>query len=289
MMEAADFRHLNAFQCVYEEKSYTNAGHALHTIRKAIRRMIDHLEEAFECQLFKDEELGKLSPSPFAERLFNDLRFLTATQRCFSEHIRNVRQNGRVLQVGSSSAVFRTRAFRYLFRKLQLMRQIKISYTSVEPDDAGRFLVSGYCDLYIGCWSGNTKRYISEEVAETTFALYVPTDRAADYSDGHLPENGYIVSLDGVEIDPAKLPRLCKGWESLPEEKWLLWLDRPDQCPDDVVIFAPEASINLSHWAAVGPVGFSNIRQTLRATFLRQHPYEFLPALTQKIRLNLNN
>ncbi|RYD49235.1 MAG: LysR family transcriptional regulator [Verrucomicrobiaceae bacterium] len=270
-----DFRHLVAFQRVYQEKNYSHAGYGIFATRKSIVRMMQNLERAFDCPLFKEGLRGELSPGPFAERLYNDLRFLNAARGRMKDHITAIHENGRVVHVGSSAAVFRTAEFRNLFRGLQSLEGIRACYSSIEIPDASKSLVSGHCDIYIGCWSGAASRFITQDAGAVSFRIY-----RRGSSDGAQTENKirYRVALDG------KMPDCPDDgeWRKLDEPRWLYWLDHPEECPVGTVVLGPDVQIDGEFWQTDESSGFGN-SLPIQASFLRQHPYEFLPALIGKI------
>lgn len=280
--EAVDFRHLSAFQTVYQEKSYSCWGKGVVSTRKSVMRMMQNLERSFHCSLFEKGALGELVPSAFAERLFNDLRFLTAARYRMMDHVRGIRESGRVLHVGSSAAVFRTQEFRNLFREIQSIHGIRTSYSPVDAADAGRLLMSGQCDLYIGCWSGTASRFVSREAGCVGFRCY--RRRGAEAATGSPPSaRTCLVALDGKPPAGETIGRALETPEIITDSKWLYWLDHPEDCPADTRIIGPEVQLDPMCWevedlGVAGPVA-----KALRVSFLRQHPYEFLPALVGKI------
>ncbi len=279
-LDAADFRHLIAFREAHKERSYTKAADRLSTTRRSLLRMIDHLEATFHCRLFEEGRDGLLTPSPFAERLYNDLRFLSASLERFRDHVEAVHKNGRVLHIGSSPGMFRTRTFRHLFRELQSITGLRASYASFHPEDAAKVLTSGHCDLYFGCWNAPAKRFVTHDVGSVPFRTFVRHKPGRAERPARNPSAGagpsFIVSLDG------KLPKPGEpGWQPLPETRWLHWLDHPEECPEGTVVCAPDMPVDPELWAEGDEVEAA--RQPLHANFLRQHPYEFLPALADRI------
>lgn len=283
--DSVDFRHLSAFQRVYQEKHYANAGQGIFTTRKSIVRMMRNLERSFDCDLFSEGLRGELVPSAFAERLHNDLRFLNAARHRMKDHIAAIHENGRILHVGSSTAVFRTSEFRNLFRELQALDGIRACYSPIHSADAGKALVSGNCDLYIGCWAGTGNRFVTQGAGAVAFRLYQrkPNDATPD-NGGNTVVNSYIVSLDG-QIPKSGAPSDETGkWQPLDDSLWLYWLDHPEECPGGTRILGPDVQIDSERWEVRDESRGRAVSQPLQASFLRQHPYEFLPMLVGKIQ-----
>ncbi|MFT3990227.1 MAG: LysR family transcriptional regulator [Luteolibacter sp.] len=281
---AVDFRHLSTFKRVYLEKSYTHAAIECSSNRKSILHMMQHLERLFDCELFREDTRGELTPTPFSDRLYNDLRFLHRAQSRLRDHIRQIHETGRVLHIGSSPSIFRTLAFRNLFRELQTLRGIRLSYTAVNAGDAGKALLDGQCDLFIGCWEGNPKRFMTIQAGKTPFRMFcrLPRSGPAPMSYDRF-KTIYLLQLEGMPQLPP-LHGFDRGWTHLPEKQWLRWLDYPGECPEDTLILAPDTSADPSIWQSAETSWTGSFQMDLHASFLRQHPYEFLPTLAGKIK-----
>ncbi|MES2659469.1 MAG: LysR family transcriptional regulator [Verrucomicrobiota bacterium] len=280
-LDSVDFRHLSAFQSVYQEKSYTGAGLGIPAARKSIVRMIQNLERDFDCRLFIEGSRGQLVPTPFAERLFNDLRFLNTARHRMKDHICAIHESGRVLHVGSSAAVFRTQEFRALFRELQTADGIRACYCPIDSADAGKALVSGHCDLFIGCWSGKGSRFVTHEAGGVFYQFY---RRGPGGAQKDLMPRACVVSLYNQVPDLPPVPDGCDSWGILNESQWLYWLDHAEECPNGTLILGPEMQVDPGCWQVVENQPESPVSQRLHVSFLRQHPYEFLPALARKIQ-----
>ena len=281
--DSVDFRHLSAFQRVYREKNYANAGQEIFTTRKSIVRMMQNLERCFDCSLFSEGLRGELVASPFAERLYNDLRFLNAARHRMKDHIAGIHENGRILHIGSSAAVFRTREFRNLFRMLQSLDGVRSCYSPIDPEDAGKALVSGHCDLYIGCWIGTGSRYLTEDIGGISFRLYRRKASGIPQSIAN-PNESYVVSLDGRIPHSGILPKSIENWRPLTDSQWLYWLDHPEECAGGSLVWGPDVQIDQDRWEIMEGHPSDSLQQPLHASFLRQHPYEFLPLLVSKIQ-----
>ena len=277
-----ELRHLKAFQQVYLSRDYTAAGHELNTNRKGVLRMIDRLEKTFHCSLFTEQERGLLVPNPFADRLFNDLRFLNSAQDSLEEHIRQMRESGRLLKIGSSSLAFRTQTFRSLFRELQTYDRVRASYIPIKSEDAAKGLAAGTCDLHVGCWQGPSKRFISLTVGSLEFRSFTRVGDSSAIDETAIP---YVIALDGMFIDSLPESGEKVSWRALPEARFLHWLDHPEECPAGTRIYGPDIPCDVRHWT-VNPCPLP-LSQTIRINFLRQHPYEFLETLGRGIHTRM--
>ncbi len=275
-----ELRHFSAFQQVYLARDYTAAGHDLNTNRKGILRLMDRLEHTFQNTLFTEPRRGILVPSPFADRLFNDLRFLNNARESLSDQVAEIRMNGRPLRVGGSPTVFRTSVFRTLFRELQISERIRASYVSVKPAEASKALTTGVCDLHVGCAHAGAGRFTSLGIRDISFRMLERKGAVPGATSG----KPWLVLLD--DTLPANLPAEITAHRLLDEQNFLHWLDHPEECPPGTRVFAPDIPFDPTHWTASEPDRTTN--RGIHVQFLRQHPYEFLPALVSGIKTRMS-
>jgi DNA-binding transcriptional LysR family regulator len=282
-----DLRHFDAFQQVYRARDLTVAGHELRTTRKTMRRMMDNLEKAFQCPLFSEPTRGQLVPSPFADRLFNDLRFLNSAQQLLEERIQATHDAGRILRVGTSPTVFRTSVLRTVFRTLQTIQGIRPTYVPVQADESSKAIASGNCDIHIGTRPCEEKRFLCEVI---THLDLIPIARTGDGMMRNISHTGtisaHVVSLDH-KTPTFKFPSHL-NLRALPESNWLRWIDHPEECPAGTIIFAPDVPSDTTHWSRADSENLSPLQKPLYLTCLRQHPYEFLPSLGGVIQSRLS-
>jgi len=272
-----ELRHLVAFQQVYLARDYTAAAHDLNVDRKGILRMMDRLEQAFRNPLFTEPRRGVLVPSPFADRLFNDLRPLNSAREALGKEVENIRTNGRPVRIGGSPTVFRSSIFRNLFRDLQISGKIRTSYVPVPAEEATKALTGGTCDLHIGCVPTTGPRFLSHLLGNLPFRMLERKGASPDT----LRSRPWIVTSEELQAEP--MVGEITEYRPLDEARFLHWLDHPEECPAGTLVFAPELPISASHWATVDTGPSASIGVHLR--YLRQHPYEFLPALVKGIKI----
>lgn len=276
-----DFRHLDIFRQVYLEASYTNAGYELHSSRRSVMKTVRDLEEVFGGDLFKEGGDGKLGPTPFGERLFNDFKPLRTAMNRLQDKIETIRVHDRVLRVGASPTIFRTTLFRKLYRELRAMPDFRISYVPVPGSQASKGLSSGYFDWHLCCGSERSDRYVSETISEIPIRTY----RRG------LPDHvgtGTCYTLKIDEITPVAVAFAGQDRQPAPhnlsEEKWLRWLDYPAECEIGTLIRAPEIAVDRQFWSETFDDDHPGPPLSLYAIHLRQHPYEFLPNLAERLR-----
>lgn len=276
-----ELRHFSAFQQVYLTRDYTTAGHDLNINRKGILRLMDRLEQTFQNALFTEPRRGTLIPSPFADRLFNDLRFLNTARESLSDRVAEIRSTGRPLRIGGSPTVFRTPVFRRLFRELQISEKIRASFVPVSPTEASKALATGICDLHVGCGRAGTGRFTSHEMSGISFRMIERNGRNATA----IPSAPMLMLLDGIHPEP--LPAEMAAHSLIEEKKFLHWMDHPEECPAGTRIFAPDIPCDPTHWTTTEPDIAA--KRDIRVQFLRQHPYEFLPALVSGIKTRMSH
>lgn len=273
-----ELRHLAAFQQVYIARDYTAAAHDLNLDRKGVLRMMDRLEQALRNPLFTEPRRGVLVPSPFADRLFNDLRSLNAARELLAKEVEGIRTHGRPVRIGGSPTVFRSSIFRSLFRDFQISGKIRVSYVPVPADEATKALTGGTCDLHIGCVPTTSPRFISHLLGHLPFRMLERKGETPDATSGR----PWIVSSEEMRAEP--MAGEITGYRPLDEARFLHWLDHPEECPAGTLIFAPEIPVSGSHWTTTAaPTPSASTSVHLR--HLRQHPYEFLPALVNSIKV----
>jgi len=274
-----ELRHLTAFQQVYLVRDYTSAGHDLNTDRKGVLRMMDRLEQAFRNPLFSEPRRGVLVPSPFADRLFNDLRLLNVARESLSEQVADIRHNSRPVRIGGSPIIFRSTIFRSVFRDLQLSGKMRATYVSVAAEEASKALASGTCDLHIGCIPASGSRLVSRFLGSLAFRMLERKGAEAGATRG----TPWIVSSEEMKVEP--MTGEITRYRPLEEAQFLHWMDHPEGCPAGTLILAPEIPVDGNQWNIIegGPSASTGVH--LR--YLRQHPYEFLPTLANGIKIQI--
>lgn len=281
-----DFRHFRTFQEVYRERHYANAGRAFAANRKSVVRMIQNLERHFECDFFQEDSRGELNPTPFAERLNNDLRFLNQARERLGNHIARVHESGRILRVGSSPAVFRTAEFRGAFRRLQSADGVRAAFTPLDVTEPQKMLISGHCDLYIGCRPSEVGRFDSRQIGAVSYTCYVRVEPGEESPTLDASTQEYVVALDGV--CPAVSP-LSGRVDKLADLQWVYWCDHPRDCPTGTLIHGPAIEMDSEYWREMKAADSRPpVTIPLHLAFLRQHSYEFLPALAASLNPSVN-
>ncbi|MES2474195.1 MAG: LysR family transcriptional regulator [Verrucomicrobiota bacterium] len=280
-LESIDFRHLQAFHVVYEEKDFTAAGHRLSSNRKCVMRLMQSLEKAFGGRLFDEASNGGLVACDFATRLFNDLRQLEMTREKLRGHVNRIHEKGRLLRVGCSAAMFRTCGFRNLFRALQSVDGIRPGYVPVDFQHAGKAMMSGHCDLFVGPWAGPSSRFVTCKVGRVAYRLYQGS--ATGVAPLEMAARPLVVPLDGCL---PVVPDAVGQAETIDVSQWLFWLDHPEDFPAGLKLLGPEVRLEPEVWS-VEPMLIDALPSVeVNVSYLHHHAYEFLPSLVSSLHLS---
>lgn len=269
------FRHLDTFRRVYEDGTYLGSragfGETIRTVRKSLR----DVTMAFGSELFADAGEGSVLPTPFGERLFNDTRALDLAMGRLMEKVGETRDHGRILRVGTSPAIFRTSVFRSVFCELQSMDGFRLSYVQLGKEDYAKSLQQGLCDLYLGINENACERFASQFIADIPVREYQRGDP------GSLQRKDLHSVIRQKPVGRGKRPGSAI---LIPEEKWIHWIDHPAACEEGVMVRAPEISVDPRFWNEVDSVSDGRETISLHAVFLKNHPFEFLPKLSSRLR-----
>ncbi|MFD2255617.1 hypothetical protein ACFSSA_02930 [Luteolibacter algae] len=274
-----DFRHLQLFRRAYLERDYTSVAVGTGAAKRSVVKTIRDLELAFEETLFIEDSRGRLVPTPFSERLFNDSAKLQNAVAHLMEEVEIIRNHSRVLRLGATAAVFRTAAFRKAFLRLQELPGVRTAYVPIEVGDAAKALSQGHCDLYLGFLDNAGDRFESTIIGKIPVREYLRGNLQDDS-----PRASYALQMDfGYIHDRAnqhsKRPKL-----KLSEQEWMDWLSHPSSCERGTVVQALEVSVDERFWTTLPVREDSPYAFSLSATYLKQHPFEFLPGLCEQLK-----
>ncbi len=273
-----DFRHIEAFRVVYEEGCYNAAAITLGATGRSVKKSMKDMRMILGGEMFTEGRDGTVSPTAFGTRLFNDTRQLDLAMARLIEKAEVIRSQGRVLRVGTTPAIFRTSAFRTIFRELQTMEGFRLSYVQLGKVGCAKALQQGLCDWYLGFDGGLGERFASAHIMEIPLRDYIrgrstgarrtalhsptPPERCASGRRGKLPGN----------IIP------------IPEERWIHWLDHPADCEEGILVRSPEMAMDSRFWTELEETPGGSGTLALHATHLKHHPFEFLPGLAAEVQ-----
>jgi hypothetical protein len=274
--EQMEFRHLDAFEAVYSELSYSYAAHHLRTSRRAVVRMVRLLEQVLGAKLFEAGGSCELQPTAFGKWLHAEVQPLAEARRALSLRIGSIHASGRSLRIASSRSVLRTSAFRTVLQQIRAGSDARVSHLALDMAGAVRAMAAGECEMFVtaGAVRG---RFLGKVAVASRYRIYWKRDARAGAAKRMSPERGFVVPLDGEFPGvPEELARFCE-WEVVSEEQWLHWLARPARCPDRSVVFAPGGAVDRLRWEVRELESAHEL--PLHVHFPRQHPYGFLAAL----------
>ena len=266
-----DYRHVEAFRRAYAERDFSRAASAMFSSKRSIARLLKDMENICGGRLFNAPNLADLSPTPLGERLFTDTGNLERAMEALLFGIKEIRDQGRILRVSTTPGIFRSDRFREIFRDLQAANGIRISFVPSLGRDPSKDLAQGKYDLFLSLGSQFGDRFSCSEIADIPLSGYI---RGVFTSDTASDE---FHTLDSIRSAPA-------GAKLMTDEDWLYWLDNPLECPSGTRLIVPEVSIDARFWTETPTPPTWQLSATLHATYLHQHPYEFLPRLCTELQ-----
>lgn len=281
MPQSLTYRHIEVFRHVYQERDYASAGFGLGSTGRSVKKSLKDIQNILGVELFTEGCDGEAIPTPFAERLFTDTKGLDSAMNLLIEKAEFIREQGRVLRVGATPAIFRTTLFRAAYRELQAMEGFRIRYVQLSQEVASKALLRSCCDLYLGFDDEEGERFVSEKIAMIPLKEYVRGENSRDFRHSvHSPK----LSLPCGKSKQEKLP---KNIILIPEERWMHWLDHPADCEEGTFVRAPEMSLDSKFWTETKLDAGGCGQLSLQAIFLKQHPFEFLPKIAGRLRKSI--
>ena len=275
-----EYRHIQIFRQVYQERVFNISGMGLGSTSRNVRRALKDMCAYFGSECFTDMGDGRAEPTPFGERLFNDTRQLDLAMGRLIEKVGAIREQGRVLRIGTSPSIFRTSAFRNIFCRLQKMDGFRISFVQLGPESCSKVLQHGLCDWYIGYDKCDGDRFVTSTLADLPLKDYLrgQINKTSDQA------NVYRVTQSSSKSGNINQRKPDKT-KSIPKDKWIHWLENPAECEEGTIVRCPEMSLDSRFWTEVE--GDRENQETMRlyGSFLKQHPYEFLPKLASEFYL----
>ena len=272
-LNSLGLRHLIAFRTAYREGDISAAAAEMYTDRRTLLKMIQAIETSAHDQLFINETNGKISPTAFGERLFNDTRSLEQHLKSLNSTAQSIRDRGRVLRLATSPALLRTRAFQQIFATLGIRKDFRLSVVPVEPGSEGSALSQGDCDIYLTIGSLLGDRFVADPVCTVKCREYIRGGKTIVAGAKQYSVSGVQSEQSPDSGDHALL--------KLDENEWVLWLDYPVLCPEGTIILAPEINVDPNYWNILERAEPTNLE--LQAYHIKQHSYEFLSPLARSL------
>lgn len=265
---------MEVFRQVYEDGCYSIAGSTCGTTVRGIKKLLSDMSGAFGIDLFSEADYGKVRPTAFGERLFNDTRTLDLAMSRLMEKVGSIQDHGRVLRVGTSPSIFRTSVFRAVFCELQAMEGFKSSYVQLGEEGYAKALQHGLCDLYLGFESHVGDRFSTESIAKIPLKNYLRG----------CPNSVRQTIVHNLASQPSSgRERLPVNINYISEERWIHWLDHPADCKEGTTVRSPEMSLDSRFWTEVETDPKQSHDLALNVIFLKQHPFEFLSKIPSKL------
>ncbi len=287
--------HLRAFNTLISEGSVGRASLELRTSASNVRRIWQNLEEQLGEKLFIPNEQGETVPTPAARILDREMNGLLEEVRRFEASVKRIHRTGRTLRLGANRTVFNTHHFGRLFNTLRHDERFRISFVEVNPEEGRAALEAGGCDLFFGVEGTPGRRFESRDLPP--LRLDVACDRSPEEEDkihpSRLAELRWSLAtfaktslaldtLKKIESSGGGCGRLCS------QHQFLSWAEeRRDESTQAVVCIRP-ASFNRHPRVSFLPLDLDS-GYPLCVSYLKQHPYEFLPSIVEQMNRALGD
>ena len=281
--------HLRAFTALMNEGSVSRASLELRTSPSNVRRIWQSLEEQLGDRLFVSHENGEARPTPAAKLLDREMTALLEEMRRFEASVQRIHRNGRTLRLGADRNVFNTRHFGRLFNALRNDNRFRISFVEVGGDDGRAALEAGSCDMLFALDGTPGRRFESRNLPPMRFDVACARPREGEpvlspsslanlkWSLADFATNSLAMDrLRKIEAGGAGSGRLCSQFQ------FMRWAEERPEGDTEAIVCVQPASFSRSPQVSFIPLesvaGFP-----LCVTYLRQHPYEFLPVITDQM------
>ncbi len=281
--------HLRTFNTLVSEGSVTRASLELRTSASNVRRIWQNLEEQLGEKLFIPNEQGETIPTPAARILDREMNGLLEEVRRFEASVKRIHRTGRTLRLGANRTVFNTSHFGRLFNTLRHDERFRISFVEIKGDEGRAALETGGCDLVFGVDGTPGRRFESRDLPPLT--LDVAYERSPQAEEKIHPSqladlqwslatfaktSLALDTLRKIENSGGGSGRLCS------QHQFLSWAeDTPDESTEAVVCIRPASFSRLPRVSFL-PLDL-NTGYPLCVSYLRQHPYEFLPSIVEQM------
>ncbi|WP_081886071.1 LysR family transcriptional regulator [Haloferula sp. BvORR071] len=281
--------HLKAFTALMAEGSVSRASLELRTSPSNVRRIWQSLEEQLGDHLFVSSPTSELRPTSAARLLDREMSPMLEEIRRFEASVKRIHQHGRALRLGADRNVFNTRHFGRIFNSLRRDERFRISFVEVEADEGRSALEAGACDMFFAVDGTPGRRFESQDLPPLRFDVACTHLQSFDrpLSLGELADLNWslaafaktAVALDTlrkIEASGAGSGRLCS------QHQFLRWAEELTEGETEAIVCVQPASFSRMPQVSFVPLD-SAAGYPLSVTYLKQHPYEFLPTIAQQM------
>lgn len=286
---------LRAFNTLLNEGSVTRASLELRTSPSNVRRIWQNLEEELGEKLFNANEQGETIPTSAARALDREMSSLLEEVRRFEASVRRIHRSGRTLRLGANRNVFNTNHFGKLFNTLRHDERFRISFVEVSPEEGRAALEAGGCDLFFSVDGTPGRRFDSRDLPHlpldvayehrpSTEPRVAPTELAdLQWSLATFAKTSLALdTLKKIESSGGGNGRLCS------QHQFLSWAEDSLGDETDAMVCIRPASFSRLPRVSFLPLDL-NVGYPLCVSYLRQHPYEFLPSIVEQMNRALSD
>ena len=288
-------QHLRAFNILITEGSVARASLELRTSASNVRRIWQNLEEQLGEKLFISNERGETVPTSAAKLLGREMNPLLEEVRRFEISVKQIHRHGRTLRLGADRNVFNTGHFGRLFNTLRQDDRFRISFVEVAAEEGRSALEAGACDLFFSVDGTAGRRFESRDLPPLTLdvayecpPLKEPAVRPSELADLRWSLATFaktslaLDTLKKIESSGGGSGKLCS------QHQFLSWAeDNPGDETEAMVCIRPASFSRLPRVSFL-PLDL-NVGYPLCVSFLKQHPYEFLPSIVEQMNRALGD
>ena len=286
--------HLRAFTTLMAEGSVSRASLELRTSPSNVRRIWQSLEEQLGDHLFVSGDSGEVLPTAAAKLLDSEMSPLLAEIRRFESSVRRMHDQGRTLRLGADRNVFNTRHFGRMFNALRRDDRFRISFVEVGEDDGRSALEAGACDMLFAVDGTPGRRFESQDLPPLKFdvASARPRDDGQALSPAELADLDWSLAAfakTAIALDTLKKIEACGAGSGrlCSQNHFLRWAEEQTEGDTQAIVCVQPASFSRMPQVSFVPLesvpGFP-----LCVTYLKQHPYEFLPSIARQMDRTLS-
>ena len=286
--------HLRAFTTLMAEGSVSRASLELRTSPSNVRRIWQSLEEQLGDHLFVSGTSGEVLPTAAAKLLDREMSPLLDEIRRFEKSVRRMHDQGRILRLGADRNVFNTRHFGRMFNALRRDDRFRISFVEVGGDDGRSALEAGACDMLFAVDGTPGRRFESQDLPPLKFDVASPRPR----EDGQALDPADLAALDwslaaftktAVALDTLRKIEACGAGNGrlCSQSHFLRWAEEQAEGDTQAIVCVQPASFSRLPQVSFVPLD-SLAGFPFCVTYLKQHPYEFLPSIARQMDWTLS-
>ncbi|MEO1044065.1 MAG: LysR family transcriptional regulator [Pseudomonadota bacterium] len=167
-------RQIEIFYHVYKAGSVSGAARDLHVSQPSVSKVLKHAEDQLGFDLFVREK-GRLTPTPAADELFDEIKDIYRKISAFNRTAKNIRhRKGRHLRIGVLPSLGLAIAPEAIAQMRALDSSLSFELTTLHSDQLLQAVLEKRCDLCLGFEAPRDERLITEHLVDGHFHIVSP-------------------------------------------------------------------------------------------------------------------